>query len=130
MAVVPFPERAMAHWNDEVERAHTDLLTALDVARNKADEFITVSALATTLFAVLAHHIPSDRSEMHPVGAVLDNDIPPEVQPGTVQNIVSDLSLRPSSKALRPYPDADPDGIVVIHVNGHTEVGSKTDPSP
>ncbi|MGH9017835.1 MAG: hypothetical protein ACRDY1_08835 [Acidimicrobiales bacterium] len=53
MAAVPFRDQAVAHWSDEVERTRQEFLTTLAELRHKADSFLTVSALATTLFAVL-----------------------------------------------------------------------------
>jgi len=120
MAVVPFHEQAMAHWNDEVERANSELMASLEDLRHKADRFITVSALATTMFAIFTpggHPNGSDRGPR--VVPVSDDVLAPATPSPTsegakVSNVVS---LGPTGDSSAPYPDSDQRGIVRLRVS-------------
>lgn len=104
----------MAHWYDQVERARQDLVASLDDLRSKADGFLTVSALATTLFAVLTPECRTNGSNPNPfVSPASDKGSPPETQSPLMESKTADLiplaSVRSSSGT---YPDADNPGIV------------------
>jgi hypothetical protein len=61
---LPCDERALALWRDEVEEARQALSISLNELRRRTDNFLTVSALATTMFAVLAPHSDAERSDV------------------------------------------------------------------
>jgi hypothetical protein len=109
MAVVPFRDSAVAHWYDEVEQARQDFLTGLDDLRAKADSYLTVSALATTLFAVLAPD-RTNGSAPHPVV-----DAPPETPTGGDPRLpprdtkaTARIALAPTGNTSASYPDEPP----------------------
>lgn len=107
MAVVPFRDPAVAHWYDEVERARQEFLAGLDDLRDKADSYLTVSALATTLFAVLAPNGRTNGSVPHPVidprpETVTGPDprLPPRETAATAR-----IALGPTGNGSVSYPD-------------------------
>jgi hypothetical protein len=111
MAVVPFRETAVAHWNDEVERARHEVLASLDDLRAKTDSYLTVSALATTLFAVLA---PGPRTNGSVPEPVIDprSETTPRREPRPLArhaNAVSHIALRSPGNGVGSYPDERPD---------------------
>jgi hypothetical protein len=108
MGVMPFHEQAMAHWNDEVERSRIELLASLDELRYRADKFLTVSAMATTLLTALSH--PSRSEAATPANSrVPDNGTRPETSGSVIETPV-----RLSRNGHAPYPDADRDGVVTL----------------
>jgi hypothetical protein len=112
MAVVPFHERAVAHWYDEVGRARHELLASLDDLRDRADSYLTVSALATTLFAVLA---PDHRANGSIPRAVVDHppETPPPGEPCAAAldtKAVPLVALAPAGNGSGSYPDEQRSG--------------------
>jgi hypothetical protein len=134
MAVVPFPEQAMAHWNDEVVRANQELLASLDELRNRTDKFIAVSALATTLFAILTPGGRSNGSEESPqVVAVSAEEMPPRTPSDALESNTLEgnalegnalvgtmegngVRLGPTRGETAPYPDTDEFRVVRFRV--------------
>ncbi|HEY7948324.1 MAG TPA: hypothetical protein VID75_11670 [Acidimicrobiales bacterium] len=116
----------MAHWNGEVERANTELLASLEDLRRKADQFIAVSALATTMFAIFTPGSGPNGSDRGPNGsdgdhgvAALSEEAPPATESPTPEGaIVSNLVPRhPTADDSAPYPDAEQLGIVRFRIS-------------
>jgi hypothetical protein len=125
MAVVPFHEQAMAHWSGEVDQARQGLLASLEEVRSRTDQFITVSALATTLFAVLTNGASPNGSNVNgSLDPVPDTGSPSETPSRTPPALRGDVSVRAKGRCRTPYPDAEGEGIV--HFPG--AAGTDTEP--
>jgi hypothetical protein len=114
MAVVPFHEQAMAHWFDEVEQAHRELLASLETLRDKADGFLTVSALATTLFAVLGPRREANGSDLNATEAAMSGNGTADETPSTGResSATAGVPVGPAPNGTAPYPDTDRRGIL------------------
>jgi hypothetical protein len=112
MAVVPFHEPVVAHWYDEVERARQELAASLDDLRAKADGYLTVSALATTLFAVLTPDRHSNGSVRHAIDPLPETATgrEPRPSPPDIQG-VSLIALGPTGNGSGSYPDEQRDVV-------------------
>jgi hypothetical protein len=61
---MPVDARAMAQWYEQVQAARLELLASLDELRSRADNFLAVAALASTMFAALTPGSDAGRSDV------------------------------------------------------------------